>query len=189
MSLPVLLIAALLLLGGCGDSGEGETSQTATQTQGATTSQGKAQGTTTSEDPDASLPEGTEDLSPKAAAYYAERLKESFPKPKPAPGARQISAKAIQAGQQACKGATPTEIAERYEEEAKLDPDQDELLEELPRYEEEAVRDPSFVAGQIAAMVYEATLAGGAGDYGFQGCVFALAGGLERQLAAAGSSR
>jgi hypothetical protein len=44
----------------------------------------------------------------------------------------------------------------------------------------------SFVAGQLAADAYQATLPEATGGFRYQGCVYSLAVRLERELAAGG---
>ncbi len=120
------------------------------------------------------------DLSPQVARQV-EVLREQFPKPKPSKTIKG-SAAAIAAGEDACRGKTPMEVWEEFKSQSKLDPDQEELVAELPKYEEEASKDSSYVAGQLAAVVYEMTLPKDIAQAGFQGCVFVLARGLEREI-------
>jgi hypothetical protein len=174
----LLTLALLLALAGCGSGGEGEksasSSSTAAQEQ---KPQAKGEDKGHSQKAAHSQPKqgkGSKEAKPDP---QAQRLAQSFPKPKPAPGAKELSAKAIAAGEAACKGLTPTEVKDRFysQAQANLDPDQLQLVEELPRYEEEAPDDPNFVAGQIAATVYGAALGEAESQYGFQGCVYVLA--------------
>jgi hypothetical protein len=82
----------------------------------------------------------------------------------------------------ACRGKRPVEVREEFIDDARLGTDQQEMVAELERYEAEVALDPNFVAGQLGASVYEMTLAKDAQPYGFQGCVYELAGQLKRKL-------
>ncbi len=113
-----------------------------------------------------------------------ETLKEQFPPPKPSKVVKG-SAAVIEAGKAACRGKTPLQIREEFYAAAKgnLEAGQAKMVAELPEYEAEAAEDPSFVAGQLGAMIYEMTLAKEIQTYGFQGCVYELARQLEREIA------
>jgi hypothetical protein len=54
------------------------------------------------------------------------------------------------------------------------------MVEEIERYEEQVT--PNFVAGQLAAGVYEATLSENEERGGYQGCVYELAQGQLKEL-------
>ncbi len=130
--------------------------------------------------------EGREsDFQRSSSAPAANDLRKSFPEPKPASGANQRSAEAIETGRSACEGKTPIQVKDEAYAEAKssLDEGQRRLVGELPDYEAEAEGDPDFVAGQIAATVYAATLPEAVRPLGFQGCVYELARTLEGELA------
>jgi hypothetical protein len=90
------------------------------------------------------------------------------------------SAKAIRAGEKACRGKTPRQVVERYLPESDLSAQQREALKQLPSAEEHPSAD--FVAGQLAALVYRGALASTLGEYSYRGCIYELAKGLKRQL-------
>lgn len=108
-----------------------------------------------------------------------ESLANAFPPPKPIENAPPGSAAAIKAGREVCKGKTPAQIRDQFlaEASAQLEPGALEMVEEIERYEKQVT--PNFVAGQLAAGVYEATLSENAERGGYQGCVYELA---QRQL-------
>lgn len=83
------------------------------------------------------------------------------------------SAQAIKRGRRACEAKTPRQIVKRFGPEARLSNEQRRALAQLERAE--AHPGPDFVAGQLAAMVYEGTLAGQTARFGYEGCVYALA--------------
>jgi hypothetical protein len=114
--------------------------------------------------------------APSKARLPLERaIRQSFPKPQPDPEVPG-SAKAIKAGEAACGQRTPRQVVDRYAQRARLSEEQRQALSQLRRAE--AHPGPDFAAGQIAAMVYEATLGGPAAEYGFRGCAYALARGV-----------
>lgn len=156
------LAVAAILLGGCGDSGEqGSEARTA-----ASPSRAKAR-----------TPPGTS----LANARQIRVLRENFPPPRADTAAgREV----IAAGRDACNDKTPLEIREEFypQAEGALDSAQKEMIAKLPSFEDKAFRDYSFAAGQLAALVYEKSLAAAQGPYGFQGCVYELARGLEGEL-------
>ncbi len=128
----------------------------------------------------ASRPRAPINLSdPRVAA-----LTRNFPPPTPAPGAKNLSVKAIAKGRRACKGKMPFEVKAVYYGKAKanLDPEQRQMIGELPKYEAEASEDASFIAGQLAATVYGATLPEAEFSYGFEGCVYELSRVLAGQI-------
>jgi hypothetical protein len=151
---------ATVLLTACGDdSGTG-------QTAGAESS--VAQGTPPPIDP---------------TAPVSQQLARVFPVPKPGPGSLPGAAAAIEAGRQACRGKTPLQVREEFIESAQgLSGEQEAMIDELPKYEKQAVTS-NFVAGQLAAGVYEATLAEKEAVAGYQGCVYELALQVRRELA------
>jgi hypothetical protein len=156
----VLSMMATVLLTACGDdSGTG-------QTAGAESS--VAQGTPPPIDPTAPM---------------SQQLARVFPVPKPGPGSLPGAAAAIEAGRQACRGKTPLQVREEFIESAQgLSGEQEAMIDELPKYEKQAVTS-NFVAGQLAAGVYEATLAEKEAVAGYQGCVYELALQVRRELA------
>jgi hypothetical protein len=179
----LVTLALLITLAGCGSSDESEPQSTPSSTD-------TTQGPKPKVDSDRS-PKGDRSQQGKGSQAaqakpdpQVQRLRQNFPKPAPAAGAEGASAKAIAVGEEACEGLTPTEVKDRFysETEPNLDSDQRALVEELPRYEKEAPHDPSFVAGQIAATIYGATLGEAEGQYGFQGCVYVLAQTLGAKL-------
>ena len=187
---PLATLVLLLALAGCGSGDEGEPESALPGRPGQPGTEAPRRRTKAAEAPKPaghSQPKqgsGSSGDVRAASSPRVKRLRQNFPKPVPASGAKQASAKAIADGEEACEGLTPTEVKERFydEAEASLDPEQRALAEELPRYEEEAPDDPSFVAGQVAATIYGATLSEAEGTYGFQGCVYSLARGLEGRL-------
>ena len=126
--------------------------------------------------------------APKGASSVLRELYRQFGAPKPSaevPG----SAGAISAGETACAGKTPIQVKDTFYRDAvsrgSLDQGSPEgrLVAKLGRYEARKTDDPSFIAGQLAADVYQATLPERVGQFGFQGCVHALAKRVERELA------
>jgi hypothetical protein len=109
-----------------------------------------------------------------------------FPKPKTLPSAPPGAQKAIDAGRRACRGKTPTEVRDEFLQEAQasglLNEGLEKMLEEMPKYEKQALTTPDFVAGQLAAGVYEATLPERLRRSGYQGCVYELAVQLRREI-------
>jgi hypothetical protein len=107
-----------------------------------------------------------------------------FPPPKPNSDAKG-SARAIAAGERACRGRSPLEVKEEFfaEASARLNASQEKMINELGRYEKRSRTEPGFTAGQLAAGTYQATLPEAAAIYGYQGCVYALAKGLKHELA------
>ena len=93
------------------------------------------------------------------------------------------SAAAIKAGERTCKGKTPLEVAEEFAGESKLSAEQSKMVAKLPEFEKTSSQSTDFVAGQLGALVYEATLSEPIATYGYQGCVYSLARRLERRLA------
>jgi hypothetical protein len=58
------------------------------------------------------------------------------------------------------------------------------MVKQLPHFEAEAGKNTSFVAGQLAALVYEGAQSNKKlATYGFQGCIYSLATGLEHENA------
>ena len=123
---------------------------------------------------------------PKGASPALRGIYRNFPPPKADPEVP-ASAKAIKAGEAACKGKTPTQVKERYlpvaiRREA-IDPQspQGKMIAGLTRYEKSP--DAAYTAGQLAGDAYEASLGQGSlGEYGYRGCAYALARGVEGRL-------
>jgi hypothetical protein len=153
-------MAALALASGCGGEDEEATSTTVSE---------QAQLAALAEPP------------PKSASPLLREIYRQFQPPESDPGVKG-SAKAIKAGERACRGKTPLEIREEFIAESDLSGDQAEAVSELERYE----RNPSssYPAGQLGALVYQMTLDDEAlSSYGFRGCVYALSLGVKRELA------
>jgi hypothetical protein len=159
----LLTWACLLLLAGCGSGGS--SSDTAS--------------------PDVQSPKLTPaQRAPKGASTVEREIYRQFPPPKPNPEVKG-SAKAIAAGEKACRGRSPVEVKEEFFAEAssRLNPGQETMIEEIGRYEKLSGTETSFTAGQLAAGTYEATLPEAVAIYGYQGCVYSLARGLKHELA------
>jgi hypothetical protein len=94
---------------------------------------------------------------------------------------RRRTAKAIRAGERACRGKRPIEVREEFLSKSSLLGEQEKAVKTELR---EAERHPSgdFVAGQLAALVYEGTLPDKTAVYGYAGCVYALSQVYKRQL-------
>jgi hypothetical protein len=87
---------------------------------------------------------------------------------------------AAEAGEAACRGKTPSAVKEEFyaEAEESLTPEQVQAIGRLGKFEAQESTDQSFIAGQLAADVYAATLPPESAQAGYQGCVYALAQGL-----------
>jgi len=122
--------------------------------------------------------------APKGASPVLRAVYRQFPAPEADP---QVSgsAAAIKAGERACKGKAPLQVKQELFAVAKsnLVPEQVKLIARIESFEKSSAKDPSFTAGQLAADVYEATLPKATGQYGYQGCIYALVRGLEHRLA------
>lgn len=127
-------------------------------------------------DAEARAPQGA---SPTLRSLYA-----AFPRPEASPQVHQSGA-AIRAGISACKGKSPTQVKEQFDGAArpKLSSEQAKMIDRIASFESHSSTDSSFTAGQLAADVYQATLPEGIAQYGYQGCVYALARRLEQKLA------
>jgi hypothetical protein len=112
----------------------------------------------------------------------SEQLAQTFPVPKAAPGSLPGSAAAIEAGRNACRGKTSLQVREEFIDAADLPEEKGSMVAELAKYENQPPT-VSFVAGQIGAGVYEATLPVKKAAAGYQGCVYELALQLRRELA------
>lgn len=137
--------------------------------------------------PAPTVPEGARQ-PPEDASPVLEEIDRQFTLREPDPRVRG-SARAIAAGRAACAGRTPVEVERRYYplavSEGRLDADsaQAKMISEIERYAKNVARDPSFVAGQLAAGAYQATLPPRLATFGYAGCAYALARELERRLA------
>jgi hypothetical protein len=151
-------ILAALSLAGCGGGGEEESTTTA------------------------ALPPIRGEQPPKDASPILRQVYRNFQPPLADPEVPG-SGEAIRDGEAACEGKTPEELVSELRSRSDLSEDQRQALENLGRAEESP--GPDFVAGQLAAMVYEGTLAEGElASYGYRGCVHALAEGLKGELGA-----
>jgi hypothetical protein len=122
--------------------------------------------------------------APKGASTLEREIYREFPPPTPSPEAKG-SARAVTAGEKACRGKSPAEVKEEFIAAAqpRLNAAQEKMIDEIGRYEKLAYTETGFTAGQLAAGTYEATLPEALAVYGYQGCVYALAQGLKRELA------
>lgn len=164
-----VLAAAAVGLAACGGSGSGEGGTTGQQGGGNGGNGGNG---------------GGGEGAPLSGGVAT--LRRQFPEPKPEPGAPAFAQKAIDAGRAACKGKTPVEVRDEFLAEAEasglLNPGQEKMLTQLEKLERQAAGSPDFVAGQLAAGVYEATLPEARRTYGYQGCVYELAVALEKKI-------
>lgn len=157
----LLLICLAVGIGGCGGGGgSSASSSTATTT---TQAQAPVRG-----------PQPPKGASPTLRGIYR-----NFQPPKADPEVSG-SAKAIEAGEAACEGKTPKEVKQEFIAKSKLSADQRQALSQIDRSEAKPSAD--FAAGQLAALVYEGTLKGPLAEYGYRGCVYALARGVEGRL-------
>jgi hypothetical protein len=116
-------------------------------------------------------------------APMSEQLARTFPVPKAEPGSLPGTAAAIAAGREACRGKTPLQVREAFIADATgLSDEQEAMIDELPKFESQGVS-PDFVAGQLAAGVYEASLPEKTMVAGYRGCVYELALQARRELA------
>ena len=116
---------------------------------------------------------------PKGASPAEREVYRNFQPPLPDPEVSG-SGKAIEAGEAACRGKTPLQVKREFLSHSDLSAAQRQALRQLDSAEAHPGGD--YVAGQLAALVYEGTLKGSLGEYGYRGCVYALARGLERRL-------
>jgi hypothetical protein len=123
--------------------------------------------------------------APKGASPVLREIYRQFPRPKPDPETKGAAA-AIEAGEKACQGKTPLQVKEEFSARAKLSSEQEKMVAQLPGFEKSSARNYSFAAGQIGALVYEASLPAATAAYGYRGCVYSLAQRLERKLAPSG---
>jgi hypothetical protein len=126
--------------------------------------------------------------APKGASPVLREIYRQFPKPEPDPSVK-ASAAVIKAGEKACAGRSPRQVKDEFYGAAvksgALVPGSDEakMIAQLPKFEKNASADTAFVAGQLAADVYSATLPEATARFGYQGCIHAMARRLERELA------
>lgn len=123
---------------------------------------------------------------PKGASPVLREIYRQFYPPAPDPKVKG-SAKAIKKGKAVCKGKRPVEVKEEFIGESDLLPEQAKAVAEIEKYEKRYRTDSSFVAGQLAALVYEQALPNEElAVYGYQGCVYSLAQVLKQRLAPRG---
>jgi len=122
--------------------------------------------------------------APKGASPTLRAIYVNFQKPQPDPASKG-SGKAIVAGESACHGKKPQEVVEELLPAARtnLSPEQEAMIAKIGSYEARASSDADFVAGQLAGDVYQASLQTKLAQFGYQGCVYALAKQLEQRLA------
>ncbi len=178
MRLPSLAAALLCLASGgllaaCG-SGSSSSTSTSAEVRKAVAAAAK-------------LRRAAEARAPKGASPTLRAIYATFPPPQPNPQDKS-SGPAIHRGLLACRGKSPTEVKEEFYGAARsnLTSEQDKMINRIAHFEGHSSTDVSFTAGQLAADVYEATLPEGIAQYGYQGCVYALAQGLEKRLAPSG---
>jgi hypothetical protein len=178
----VALSVGALALAGCGSSGSSSTSTTTSSQSPPETAAAKAAAKSA-----AAAAKAAEAKAPKGASPVLRQIYRQFPAPKPEPQEKS-AAKAIEAGEKACQGKTPLEVKEEFfpAAQASLEPEQAKMIARVGSFEANAARDSSFVAGQLAADTYQATLPEAVAQAGYQGCVYALAQGLEHRLAPQG---
>jgi hypothetical protein len=157
--LGALVVVSLLGLVGCGGGGTSTSAPSAESAEATTALRG---------------PKPAKDASPLERQVYR-----NFQPPIPDPEVSG-SAAAIEAGEAACRGKTPVQVKSEFLPESDLSAAQRQALAQIDRAEAHPGGD--FAAGQLAALVYQQTLEGTAAEYGYRGCVYALARGLESSL-------
>lgn len=174
------LLASLLVLAGCGSNG----TPTAGSAQSPPPETPAARAAVRSA---AAAAKAAEAKAPKGASPTLRQIYRQFPAPKPDPEVKG-SAAAIKAGKRACQDKTPTEVKEEFFPAAQpnLAPEQTKMIARVGSFEANAGKDASFVAGQLAADTYQATLPEAVAQAGYQGCIYSLARGLEHRLAPQG---
>jgi hypothetical protein len=169
-----ILGVSLLAVAGCGGSSTTPTSETAEAAAAAAAARRVA-----------------EDRAPRGASPTLRAIYAQFPPPNADPGVQGSSA-AISAGRRACAGKTPLQVKSAYYpiaiERGALRPDSAEakMIDRIASFQRNVASDQSFVAGQLAADAYQATLPPATAQYGYQGCVYSLVLRLERELAPGG---
>jgi hypothetical protein len=164
------------ILAGCGSS---ESSTTSTV------------GTTEAAKAAAAARKAAEERAPPRSSATLRAIYAQFQPPKPNFEVKG-SAAAIAAGRQACAGKTPVQVKEMYYPRAvamgKLDPKSSQamMIGHIDTYERHISSNQSFIAGQLAADAYQAILPKAISQFGYQGCVYALARQLEQRLAPKG---
>lgn len=183
-SLTAALVAlALLALAGCGSSGSRGGGSTANKPSQAEIEQKQVEiekGVKAT----AQTARAAEASAPPGASPILRGIYRAFPPP-PRAALEPAAKRALAAGEAACRGKTPMQIKEEFYAAAKryLEPEQAKMIGRIASFEAKADREPGFVAGQLAADTYAATLPEEAARAGYQGCVYSLARQVEKQLA------
>jgi hypothetical protein len=169
-----LAVTVTLILSACGGSGGTETTGQQSASGGpAAGSGGSANGSNA-----ANGGSGNAEVATLEAA---------FPVPKAQPESPPGAQEAIDAGRRACKGKTPQQVRDEFMAEAEasglLNSGQKKMLANIAHYEKQAATTTDFVAGQLAAGDYEATLPEELRIAGYQGCVYELAQQLLKEIA------
>jgi len=170
-----LTAALALTLAACGSG----SSSSSTSTEAAASAAAKA---------DLAVRRAAESRAPKGSSPTLRAIYATFPPPKPNPEAKR-SAAVIKAGERACTGKTPSEVKDTYYpiavKKGKLEAKGEEamMIARIGSYETSATKSASFTAGQLGADAYQATLPPALAQYGYQGCVYALAQRLEGEMA------
>jgi hypothetical protein len=98
------------------------------------------------------------------------------------------AAAAIKAGERACAGKAPAQVAEKYLPIAveqggiKAGTEQAKMISETAHYQKNIETEVSFTSGQLAAGAYQATLPARLHRAGYHGCIYSLARELESRL-------
>jgi hypothetical protein len=178
----LLLCVLALAVGGCGGSSSSSTSSGPT---GSTTSSSSStsSGSSPSAPGAAAAPK-----APKGSSPVLQQIYRQFPPPQGNPKVKS-SIVAIEVGKKACSGKTPLEVKEQYfpiaVKKGNLEAGSEEgkMIAKIGTYAKHVSTDASFAAGQLAADAYQGTLPAAVGQYGYEGCVYALAHQLEHKLA------
>ncbi len=180
----LMLCVVALALGGCGSSGS-------SSTPGSTTAGSTTSGSTST--PGGSSPTGQVTTpgapkAPKGASPVLQQIYRQFPPPQGNPKVRS-SIVAIEVGKKACTGKTPLEVKDQYfpiavkKGHLEANSEEGKMIAKIGVYAKHVSTDASFAAGQLAADAYQGTLPASTGQYGYEGCVYALAHQLEHNLA------
>lgn len=176
----LLLCVLALAVGGCGSSGSSTTSSTGGSTTSSSTSPSSGSS------PSASVAGAPK--APKGSSLVLQQIYRQFPPPQGNPMVKR-SKLAIEAGEKACSGKTPLQVKEQYfpiavkKGNLEANGEEGKMIARIGTYAKHVSTDASFAAGQLAADAYQGTLPAAIGQYGYEGCVYALAHQLEHQLA------
>lgn len=173
---PALIALLVLLVAGCGSGGSPSSgTSAAAETPLSPAQRMKATAKATHE---------AEARAPKGASPTLRGIYRSF-EPPDTGSLEPEAAGAVEAGEDACRGETPKAVKEEFyaEAEGSLEPAQAKMIGRLAKFEARERTDESFVAGQLAADTYAATLPEELRPPGYQGCVYSLALALEQRLA------